>query len=485
MTPLAAQAGTAAKGGRLPTPVILSFASAALPVAALALAMGVYLPRFYAGHIGLSLVAVGLTFTIVRLIDIVFDPLLGAVMDRTRTPIGRYRPWMIVGAPVLMGSIYMLFNPPADADRGYLILWLLALYVGISIMTLAHAAWAAALAAGYHDRSRVYGWMHAVGVVGAVGLLFLPKFTGGAVDPGRGQSMGAVGWVLIAAVPVTMLLMLGFSPEKVSVDSTREAFGPKDYWDMIARPTMRRLILADLALALGPGTTTAIYIFFFHDAKGFPIAVTSLLLVPYIGAGILGAPIWARIAQKFGKHRTLMGATVCYAVAQSILMAIPKGLLVPTAVGMFCVGFVASAFILLIRAMVADVADEVRLEQGKERLGLLYAMVTSTQKVGAAISVGIIFPVLAAVGYNAAENAVNTPEAIRGLEMCYLFAPIVFVLVGGACFFGYSLDAERHAEIRKALDIRDAQGLESSIVEQITGSQTLPDVSVEPKRRSS
>ena len=49
-----------------------------------------------------------------------------------------------------------------------------------------------------------------------------------------------------------------------------------------------------------------------------------------------------------------------------------------------------------------------------------------------------------------------------------LFAPVIFVLVGGACFFGYSLDATRHAEIRKALDIRDAQGLESSIVEQLT-----------------
>lgn len=482
MTTLAEKAGPTAPGGRLPTPVILAFSSGALPVAALVLAMSVYLPRFYAGHIGLSLVAVGLAFTTVRLIDIVFDPVIGAVMDRTTTRLGRYRPWMIIGAPILMGSIYMLFNPPAEATRGYLILWLLALYVGISILTLAHAAWAAALASGYHDRSRVYGWMHAVGVVGAVGLLFLPRLSGGRIDPGHGASMGAVGWVLIAAVPLTTLLMLAFSPEKVSVNVARETFGAKEYWAMITRPDMRRLILADLALALGPGTTTAIYLFFFHDAKGFPIGVTSLLLVPYIGAGILGAPVWAKIAQKFGKHRTLMGATVCYAIAQSVLMAIPKGLLAPTALGMFCVGFVSSSFILLIRAMVADVADAVRLEHGKERLGLLYAMVTSTQKVGAAISVGIIFPILAFVGYNASETAVNTPEAIHGLEMCYLFAPIVFVLVGGACFFGYGLNAERHAKIREALDIRDAQGLESSIIEQLTGSQTLPDVSVEPRR---
>ncbi|WP_374575809.1 MFS transporter [Phenylobacterium sp.] len=482
MTARAAKAGTAAPGGKLPTITILAFAGAALPTTGLLLALGVYLPRFYAGHIGLSLIAVGLAFTSVRLIDILFDPIIGAVMDRTTTGFGRYRPWMVIGAPVLMGSIYMLFNPPAAAGQGYLIFWLLVLYAGVSILVLAHAAWGAALASDYHERSRIYGWMHAVGVAGSVVLLLLPKLSGGAIDPGRGQSMGAVGWVLIAATPISILLAILIAPEKMSVDSTRERFGLKDYWDMIARPSMRRLILADLALALGPGTTTAIYIFFFHDAKGFSVAATSLLLIPYIGAGIIGAPAWARIAQKYGKHRTLMGATICYAVAQSALMAVPKGLLIPTAVGMFCVGFVASAFILLVRAMVADVADEVRLEQGKERLGLLYAMVTSTQKVGTAISVGIIFPILAAVGYNASDSAVNTEQAIFGLEMCYLFAPIVFVLVGGACFFGYGLNAERHAEIRRALDIRDAQGMESSIVEQVTGSQTLPDIAVEPKR---
>ena len=250
MNARAAEAG-AEPAGRLPTPVILAFASTTLPVAALTLALGVYLPRFYAAHIGLSLVAVGLAFTTVRLIDIVFDPIIGTIMDRTRTPIGRYRPWMLIGAPILMGAIYMLFNPPADAGRGYLIAWLLVLYAGISIVALAHAAWAAALAVGYHDRSRIYGWMHAVGVVGSVILLLLPRLSHGAVDPGKGSSMGAVGWVLIAALPVTTALMALVAPEKVSSNFTRESFGLKDYWTMISRPSMRRLILADLDLALG------------------------------------------------------------------------------------------------------------------------------------------------------------------------------------------------------------------------------------------
>jgi GPH family glycoside/pentoside/hexuronide:cation symporter len=74
--------------------------------------------------------------------------------------------------------------------------------------------------------------------------------------------------------------------------------------------------------------------------------------------------------------------------------------------------------------------------------------------VGLGIAVTVIFPVLGLVGYKG-DGVVNTPHAIFGLQMCYLFAPIVFVGVGLATLIGYKLDARRHAEIRAALDERD------------------------------
>ena len=56
------------------------------------------------------------------------------------------------------------------------------------------------------------------------------------------------------------------------------------------------------------------------------------------------------------------------------------------------------------------------------------------------------------------------------------------MLVGGACFFGYGLNAERHAEIRERLDARDrAIEMEEPITESLTLSATLPDVPVEPR----
>jgi Na+/melibiose symporter-like transporter len=226
----------------------------------------------------------------------------------------------------------------------------------------------------------------------------------------------------------------------------------KDYLAVITNKSMLRLIAADLFLVLGPGASAPIYLFFFHQAKGFEPGLVSILLIPYTGAGIVGALTWAKVAQRLGKHRTVQLAGLGYALTQAVLMAIPAGLFWPTFVSMFTVGFCGSAFIVLIRAMVADVADELRLQTGKERAGVLYALVTLTQKLGSSLAVTIIYPILDLVGFNPKPGAVNTPEALQGLVMCYVFAPIILVCVGSACLIGYKLDARRQSEIRQALE---------------------------------
>ena len=138
---------------------------------------------------------------------------------------------------------------------------------------------------------------------------------------------------------------------------------------------------------------------------------------------------------------------------------------------MFSVGFCASAFLVLVRAMVADVTDAVRLEQKQDLTSLIFSMVTTTSKIGGTITVLIVFPILQMVGYNGKEGVINTPHAVFGLEMCYLFAPIILVWFGGAMFFGYKLDAERHADIRAELEARDS----AAALESVTGSTALSE----------
>jgi Na+/melibiose symporter-like transporter len=116
----------------------------------------------------------------------------------------------------------------------------------------------------------------------------------------------------------------------------------------------------------------------------------------------------------------------------------------------------------------------VRLEQGKNRISLLYAMITTTQKVAGATSIGLSFVLLGLIGYQPKEGVVNTPAAIHGLELIYLITPVVFVMLGGACYIGYKLDSRRHGEIRAQLDERDGvvAGVgEAPVLESLTGDE--------------
>ncbi|MFC3070802.1 MFS transporter [Phenylobacterium soli] len=453
---------SAAPRGRLPLPRLLAFSLGSVPAALMATMMGVYLPPFYAGKLGTTLTAVGATIGMVRLTDLGVDLLLGWVMDKTRTPAGRYRPWFLAALPVLWISLYQVFNPPADADLGYLFTWYILLYVAYSMLVLAHSAWAAALSGDYHERSRMFGWMLGVGVLASSMLQATPILTHGAIKPADPGSMSVLGWVMILVSTVTVLAAVVSTPERLAPLAHKQRTSLKDYLAIVSNKSMLRLIGADLFLALGPGASAPIYLFFFHESKGFSLAAVSLLLIPYTGAGMIGAPLWGRVAQRLGKHRTVQLAAVGYAITQTILMLVPAGLFWPTFLSMFSVGFCGSAFVVLVRAMVADVADELRLNTGQERAGVLYALVTMTQKFGSSVAVAIIYPILDLVGFDPKPGAANTPEAIRGLEMCYVFAPILLVVIGAVCLIGYKLDAQRQSEIRAALDEMESRDFDSA-----------------------
>jgi len=88
--------------------------------------LSIYVPEFYSNTIGLSLAAVGFIFSTVRLAGIVFDQLIGGIMDRTRTRWGRFKPWLAIAAPLLcatipavmaMATAVMLWSYPLTAAR--------------------------------------------------------------------------------------------------------------------------------------------------------------------------------------------------------------------------------------------------------------------------------------------------------------------------------------------------------------------------------
>lgn len=446
------EASSQQPSGRLRGSSVATFAAASLPVGALVTTLGVYLTNFYASHFNIALALVGLAFTAVRFIDLLLDPVLGIAMDRTNTRIGRFRPWLLASSPVLVLSVVALYLPPDGVGAIYLFGWLAVIYAGYSLLTLSQAAWGAVLVEEYHQRSRVYGWIQAVGVVGALGVLVVPLILMHLwpAIPMRGVPL--MGCFILFTIVFGATITILFAPEpKPAETHEAERFGLGDYWRLALRPDMLRILGADIFCTLGPAITAPMYLFFFQQARGYKPDETTILLFIYVAAGLVGPAFWSRIARSFGKHRTVGIASFAYVVAQTTLLLLPSAHVFEMSFAMFAVGFTASAFGFLVRAMAADISDEIRLESGKDRTAKLYALVTSTGKFGSTISVGVAYYILPLFGFVAREGAVNTPNAIWGLEACYLAPPVICVLIGGLCMIGYRLDETRHGDIRAAL----------------------------------
>ena len=189
--------------------------------------------------------------------------------------------------------------------------------------------------------------------------------------------------------------------------------------------------------------------------KGFSKPQAGVLLLLYFLGGLAGGPLWTWLAGRLGKHRALAIAGVSYAVLPTgLLLLLPVGNLAIAAPGLFIAGLPYSAGPFLLRSMMADAGDEERLARGTDRTGLLYAILTGTNKIGYALSVGVTFIGLDAFGFKA--GAANSAGALTGLEALFVGLPALLGLLAAAVIIGYPLNADAHRGVRARLAERDA-----------------------------
>ena len=151
----------------------------ALPVGAMAMPIAIYLPPLYSGSLGLGLATVGLIFTLARVWDLVTDPIMGIVIDRYGSRWGQYKHWVALAIPMVMLAIYKIFIPdPADVTAIYLGVWMLVLYLGYTMLSIAHNSWGSFLADDYDERSRLFGWREIFIITVSYTHLTLPTIAG-------------------------------------------------------------------------------------------------------------------------------------------------------------------------------------------------------------------------------------------------------------------------------------------------------------------
>jgi glycoside/pentoside/hexuronide:cation symporter, GPH family len=109
---------------------------------------------------------------------------------------------------------------------------------------------------------------------------------------------------------------------------------------------------------------------------------------------------------------------------------------------------------LMLRAMVADVADAHELRTGHNRTGLFFSVFSLSAKAGPAIGVGIALPLVAGFGF--APKGSSTPEALEALKYVFALGPALAHVIAAALIRRFPLDQTGHAAIRRALDERAA-----------------------------
>ncbi len=443
---------------------LLAWCGPCLPVAALGLPLVVYLPPHYAGTLGLPLATVGFVFAFVRIIDIPIDPLLGALMDGTRTRIGQFRPWMLAGGFVLAAGVWMVFMAEPEVSATATFLSLLLLYIGWSMIYLAQTAWGSRLSPNYTERARVFGFWTATNAFATLLVLLIPPIIA-RLGHGEGSTPGvhAMGWFILAIIPITILAATAIVPESPGAGE-QHGIRLADVRRVLADKRMQLLLGADLLLSVVPGITGALFLFFFTAARGIPAAVASLLLLGYFLAGLLAAPLWVKGAARFGKHRMAALSGLWLGIAQLGIWAIPQGEVAFTAFAFILAGAPISAPAFLLRAMLADLTDAQELDRRRAGLasvdttGLNYAILTATQKLGYAIPVGLTYPILSLVGFNPAPGAVNDISAINGLTFLFVVPPLLLGMLSAWLIWPWPITAEAHARIREELAATSPQG---------------------------
>jgi Na+/melibiose symporter-like transporter len=442
-------------GKRLSVGRLVAFSSLALPVNAAHSPLGVYLPAIYAQNFGIPLAVLGAIFLAERIWGTIADPIVGALSDRTRSRFGRRRSWIAAGGLLYAIATFFLFFPVGTVTPVSLAATLFLFYLAWSMIQIPYLAWSGEISGDYHERTRVATFQSVVASVSLLLVLLLPTIID-QVRPNDGVlKLGAMGAVILLSLAPALVLTLRAFPERPAPAEIRRSVPIRTTLRLVLREgPLMRVLLSDFAVTLGQGIRGSLFIFFVSFYMGLPQWASGLFLFQF-AFGIVAAPIWGSIARRHGKRQTAIAAElVQVAINLGILFVAPGQIWLLLALT-FAQGLTQGSGNLMLRSMVADVADRHRLETGSDRAALFFSVFSISMKAGLAAALGIALPLVAWFGFDPAAKT-NAPEALRALALVFALGPALAHLLSAALLRGFPIDEHSHRAIRRALEARDA-----------------------------
>lgn len=388
-----------------------------------------------------------------RLWDAVTDPVIGAWSDRTRSRLGRRRPWLLLGVPTLALTFYMIWAPPEGLAGGALVAWmtlaLLAFYTAFTFYTVPHLSLGTELTPHHHERSTVFGVFQAGLIVGMMGSFAAIQYVAVAAD-GRAaaRTLGAVSAVaMIGLLLVTPL----FLREPAGHQGRGTAAPMRALADVVRNPHARLLLVALFLVNVGAGVLGMLAPFVIEYIVGRPDLIG---VVPafFVVAGVVSIPFWLWLSKRRGKRNAWVISMWGMSAAFGATFFAGEGDLVPISLLMVAAGFAYGCGGVVGPSLLADVIDWDESRTGERREGIYSAAWGISWKAAVAVIGVVAGTALEASGFQPnvkqTETAALTLHALFSLLPCAVFAGAALI------FRRYAIGEAEHARIRAAIEGR-------------------------------
>lgn len=366
----------------------------------------IHAPKFYVDSYGVSLASLGGVLALLRLFDVVQDPVLGWMAEAGRARRGF---WVAVAAGIMALAMLGLFavTPPV-APLLWFAVTLTVLFTAFSFLTIVfygEGVGRALRLQGGHVR--LAGWREAGSLLGVCLAAVAPVVLGSVTD--RPFAGFAAGFAVLAVVAV-VAMRAEWSGAGAAVANPVALFRP-----VLADRVARRLLVLALINAAPVAVTSTLFLFFVESRLGAGGSEGGLLLLFFLAAAA-STPIWTRLAQGYGPKRVLL-AGMALAIA-AFLWAAALGTGDTLAFAVICVvsGAALGADMVLLPALFARRLGE--LGAGESAAFGLWSFVS---KLSLALAAAVLLPALQASGFVSGEE--NSESALWALTVCYALVP--------------------------------------------------------------
>lgn len=442
---------------RIPTSICVGFGIGSFGIAILLNTVTTFFPAFMTTVLGQSAEVAGLLLTISKLYDAVADITIGAISDRTRTRMGRRRPFLLAGAAIGALSFVMLFMPP-HLEGGKLALWmglgLIVYSTGYSLFSVPYMAMAGEMTDSYHERTRLISYRTFFVMLGqllaSAGTAWIITRVGGG-RPGY-AAMGIVTAVLMFATLALSFVGTRRAPVIRAVAATHKLPRGEALRALAGNRPFVLLMLIKMGQFMGIAVVNTTKLLFLLNVVHIGYAgLINLTLVQNL-VSALCVPLWARVSRRIGKRPAYLLATAALALTYASWIFTGPGMSVTGVwVRGAANGIAAAGTTLLSGAMLPDVMEYDRLRTGLRREGIYASIYTIIEKLSFALGAGLVGVVLATSGYIPSFKGAIVRQPASAIHALYAGAsliPAALVAVSFVLMLFYPLNEARLAAER-------------------------------------